>query len=82
MNEVYIVTWVNEFDGDMEMYVAETREIANDFHCQLAMDNVASNISVRPVQSESIHLPEPVVANYFGDLPEPVVANYSGEMAS
>ena len=68
MNEVYIVTWVNEFDGDLEMYVSETREIANEFASHLGEDGIDYKVANRPVQSESIHLSEPLVADYSGEM--------------
>jgi hypothetical protein len=74
MNEVYgvfIVSWVNEFDGDTEMYVAATREIANEFASRLESEGLGYKIDSRPIQFE-------------GDIPSSAVvtADYSEGMVA
>ena len=71
MSEVFIVTWINEFDGDLEMYVAETREIASDFSSHLEENGIDCKVHSRPVQDEGII-----------DRFSLVTADYSGGMAA
>lgn len=51
MNSVYIVTWVNPNDGDDEMCVCATKDIAESFGSSL-QDGVNFKIHNRPVQTK------------------------------
>ena len=52
---VFITTWINPNDGDTEMYVAETRELADEFGSHLEGKGIDCKVTSRPVQSESIY---------------------------
>lgn len=80
MREVFITTWVNPNDGDFEMYVAETRELANEFSSDLKEEGIDCKVTSRPVQDESIYPGKVCTSDYFEEMGAVEVADYSGRM--